>query len=198
MPQQHEPQVLEHEYDGIREYDNPTPGWWHIVFILSVIFSLFYYTFWHFSSLAWTAEEAVAAKQTQEYARIFGQIGALEGDQPTLISMMADAQMLAVAKGIFEGNCAACHARDGGGLTGVNLADDHYKNVKSLADIFGVINKGAANGAMPAWQNRMSQNERVILAAYVASLRGTKPASPRAPEGDAIPPWPAAGSQTAR
>ena len=23
------PELLEHEYDGIREYDNPTPAWWH-------------------------------------------------------------------------------------------------------------------------------------------------------------------------
>jgi len=186
----HEPAILEHEYDGIKEYDNPTPGWWHALFALTVIFSVFYFTFWHFSPMAWSIEEAYAARQTKEYAKIFGSIGELEGDEATILRMMGDERMLAVARGIFEGNCAACHARDGGGITGVNLTDDHYKNVRSLADIYTVINRGAASGAMPAWQNRLSQNERVILSAYVASLRGTTPASGRGPEGEVIPPWP--------
>ncbi|MFN7337509.1 MAG: cbb3-type cytochrome c oxidase N-terminal domain-containing protein, partial [bacterium] len=29
--------ILDHEYDGIREFDNPTPGWWHAIFFASVI-----------------------------------------------------------------------------------------------------------------------------------------------------------------
>ncbi|MFN9977437.1 MAG: cbb3-type cytochrome c oxidase N-terminal domain-containing protein, partial [Phycisphaerae bacterium] len=34
--------LSDHEYDGIREYDNPTPGWWHLIFIGSVFFSIMY------------------------------------------------------------------------------------------------------------------------------------------------------------
>lgn len=108
------------------------------------------------------------------------------------MKMMGDSRMMAIAQGTFIGNCAPCHAKDGGGINGVNLTDEQYKNVKQVTDIFGVITAGAANGAMPAWQNTISQNERVILAAYVASLRGTTPAAPRAPEGEAIAPWPGA------
>ena len=40
-PQSSEPALLDHEYDGIREYDNPTPGWWVMLFILTIIFSVF-------------------------------------------------------------------------------------------------------------------------------------------------------------
>lgn len=28
--------ILEHNYDGIQEYDNPTPGWWHWLFWASI------------------------------------------------------------------------------------------------------------------------------------------------------------------
>ena len=30
----HDPKILDHEYDGIQEFDNPTPGWWHFLFFL--------------------------------------------------------------------------------------------------------------------------------------------------------------------
>ena len=36
-------QLSGHEYDGIQEYDNPTPGWWVAVFAATVVFSVFYF-----------------------------------------------------------------------------------------------------------------------------------------------------------
>jgi cytochrome c oxidase cbb3-type subunit 3 len=75
------------------------------------------------------------------------------------------------------------------------LTDDKWKNVAKLEDIAKVIEVGAANGSMPAWRNRMSHiNQLVLTAAYVASLRGTNPANPKAPGPDdkPIPPWPTA------
>lgn len=182
--------LMEHEYDGIREYDNPTPGWWHALFLASVVFSIGYTAWYHASPLSASVWDRWRAAEVEEFARIFGEIGDLEPDQPTIVKMMSDERMMAVAQGIFQGNCAACHAKDGGGINGVNLTDDSYKNVKSLPDVFSVITKGAANGAMPAWENMISTNERVILAAYVAALRGTEPAAARPAEGDVIPAWP--------
>lgn len=184
--------LMDHEYDGIREYDNPTPGWWHVIFISSVIFAIFYAAFWHASPMAWTVQEAWQSDQVAEYKRIFGKIGTLNPDMDTIQRMRSDSKMLAIARGMFEGNCAACHAKDGGGINGVNLTDNFYKNIKVLPDLFQTITNGANAGAMPPWGNRLGQNERVILAAYVANLRGTSPASPKAPEGVEIPPWPAA------
>lgn len=182
--------LLDHEYDGIREYDNPTPGWWHALFIASILFGAVYAAFWHTSPIAWTNEEAWQARQVAEYKRIFGAVGELKPDEATILSLTTNAELMAVAQSIFLTNCVACHARDGGGINGVNLTDDHYKNVKTITDLFKTITTGAANGAMPAWGQRLSENERVILAAYAASLRGTTPATPKAPEGDVIPPWP--------
>jgi cytochrome c oxidase cbb3-type subunit 3 len=105
--------------------------------------------------------------------------------------LMADPKLMGVAASKFQGNCATCHARDGGGINGVNLTDNFYKNVKVMPDIFTVIVNGAAGGAMPA-QSAYSKNEQVLLAAYVASLRGTKPAAPKPPEGNEISAWAAA------
>ena len=114
----------------------------------------------------------------------------LESDEKTIVKLMGDQRMMAVAAGMFVGNCAACHARDGGGINGVNLTDDSYKNVKTIADVYTVITDGAASGAMPSWRNKLNQNERVLMAAYAASLRGTTPAVPKGAEGTPIAPWP--------
>lgn len=191
-----EKNLLEHEYDGIREYDNPTPAWWHLLFVATIFFSLFYYAYYTFSPMAFSIQEKWERRQVAEYKRIFGALGELKPDQETVLKMMANGQMMAIARGIFEGNCAACHAKDGGGINGVNLTDNFYKNVKVMTDIYGVITNGANAGAMPA-QAAYSKNERLLLAAYVASLRGTKPAAPKAPEGSEIPAWPKPGEKSA-
>ena len=187
-----EPQVLDHEYDGIREYDNPTPGWWHAILIGTFVFAVFYFMFFHMSPVSWTIQEDWEKDQQADYAKVFGAVGELKPDQATLLDMMSKPKFMALSRNIFLGNCAQCHNRDGGGLpgSGVNLCDDYYKNVRKIEDIYRVITEGANNGAMPTWRNRLSNNERVIVAAYIASLRGTTPAAGKAPEGEIIPPWP--------
>lgn len=185
--------LLDHEYDGIREYDNPTPGWWHVIFLGSCVFSVFYMFWYHASPLSSSPEKDWDREQLSEYRRIFGGIGELGADAGTIQKMRGDTRLMAVARGMFESNCAACHARDGGGINGFNLTDDLYKNVKGLEDLYAVMTTGANNGAMPSWSAKLTQNERVLVAAYVANLRGTSPASPRAadPAEKPIDPWPA-------
>ncbi|MCP9874708.1 cbb3-type cytochrome c oxidase N-terminal domain-containing protein [Synechococcus sp. Cruz CV-v-12] len=189
MSKQKEPAVLAHEYDGIREYDNPTPAWWHLIFIATLAFSAVYIPFWHFSIWAWTEQEAWKENQVVEFKRVFGAVGDLQSDEATILRMMNDEKMLGVAESIFIGNCALCHAKTGGGINGVNLTDNAYKNVKKLEDLYAVIAKGANLGAMPGWEQKLSKNEMVILSAYVATLRGRNLPG-RAAEGEVIPSWP--------
>jgi cytochrome c oxidase cbb3-type subunit 3 len=35
--------VLDHAYDGIREYDNPLPGWWTWMFVATIVFACVYF-----------------------------------------------------------------------------------------------------------------------------------------------------------
>ncbi len=95
-----------HEYDGISEYDNPTPSWWHLIFLASVVFSVFYFTYYTFSPDAPTVHDSWGAMQTAEYKRIFGALGNLENDDATLLKLMGDQKMMQVAAGMFVGNCA--------------------------------------------------------------------------------------------
>lgn len=187
-------QLSDHEYDGIREFDNPTPGWWHLLFFLTIVFSVLYFAFYTFSPLAPTIQDQWARERTRELKREFALMGELKPEEGIILKLASNPSVLGNARALFGSNCVACHAADGGGIVGPNLCDDSYKNAKNIMDLYSVITNGAANGAMPAWK-MLTESERVQLAAYVASLRGTRPANPKAPEGDVIPPWPPAPVQ---
>lgn len=181
--------LMDHEYDGIREYDNPTPGWWHMIFWASIVFSFFYFAFFHFSELAWSPEGQWHRARTGYFQKLFGELGELSPDEPTILSMMGDEKWMAVGGSVYAANCAQCHAQDGGGINGPNLTDDHYIAVRSLSDIYATVTEGRVSKGMPAWEKRLQLNERILVSAYVASLRGRPAASPRAAEGEAIPAW---------
>lgn len=181
--------LLNHNYDGIQEYDNPLPGWWVWLFWLSIIFSAGYWMYYHIGvgpSLEDKYDRAVVAHVERQLA----QLGDLRADNETIIRFMNDEQYMRAMGGVFRAQCAQCHGADGGGLIGPNLADEFFKNVREPSDIFKVIRDGAANGNMPAFADRMREPQMILIAAYVASLRGTEPAAPRAPEGVRIAPWP--------
>lgn len=184
-------ELLNHDYDGIQEFDNPTPGWWNWLFGLTAVFSAGYMIFFHMGQLGWTIQEAHQAALTADAVRQYGKIGELQWDEPTVLKFMQDPNWVAVGEGIFKQNCVQCHGLNGEGNIGPNMTDDNYKNVKTLGDIPNVIANGANNGAMPSWRNRLGHKNDVVMAAcYIASLRGKNLPGPRGPEGDKIPPWP--------
>ncbi len=182
-----------HEYDGIEEYDNPLPGWWSTVFALSAVFAVFYVVYFHLGEEGLDDISQYDAEAAEVMELRFGQLGTLTADRATLLQYKDDQKWLAAGRAAFQVHCVSCHGKDGGGLVGVNLTDDHYKNITSIEDIVKVIQDGAAGGAMPAWKNRITNvNQLVLTAAYVASLRGTNVAGGKAPEGKPIPAWDAA------
>lgn len=182
--------LLEHEYDGILEYDNPTPGWWYLIFFATFVFSGWYFLYYHFSSISTSIAEAYQEASAADLKMRFSEIGELKPDQETMLRMMKQPQWVGVGAGVFKAQCVNCHGQDGSGLVGPNLTDDAYKNVLTLADIPKVIANGAANGAMPAWKTRLHPNEVVLVGAYVATLRGKNLPGPRGQEGVVVPPWP--------
>lgn len=179
-----------HSYDGIQEFDNPLPGWWKWLFIGSILFAFPYLGYYHNGSggrsLADGYESALSANMELQFA----ELGEVTADGDGVLRFLNEPSWLAFGKSVYKTNCVSCHGNDGGGLVGPNLCDDNYKNIRKLGDFITVLQKGAAGGAMPAWNNRLNTNEIVLVSAYVASLRGSEPAKPMAPAGDVIAPWP--------
>jgi cytochrome c oxidase cbb3-type subunit 3 len=187
----HNEPSLGHSYDGIQEYDNPLPGWWKWLFWLSIAFCPFYLMYFHSGAAGRSVDDQYLASETENTKKQYAEIGDLASDQATMVKYLKEPKWVGVGQSIFKANCVSCHAADGGGNVGPNLCDESFKHIKGLPDILKVINEGVAGGAMPAWGKRFSHKNGVVLVSvYVASLRGTKPAVPKAPDGSPIPPWP--------
>ncbi len=180
----------EHAYDGIEEYDNPLPGWWKWLVVLTVVFSPFYWLYFHSGAAGRSLEEQYGAALAANTRLQFAEMGDLDADSETILRATTKKSWLQVGKVVFKTNCISCHGQNGEGIVGPNLTDGHYKNVRNIEDLALVVAKGAGGNAMPAWENRMHANEIVLVAAYVASLRDTNVDGGKGPEGQEIAPWP--------
>lgn len=179
-------QLLDHAYDGIREYDNPLPRWWVWIFAGSFWFSIGYFFHYHVShngasvAAAYEADVAVA-REEQAKASLAEPVS-----EESLAKLMADAGLMKDSQALFSLRCAACHADKGQGLIGPNLTDNAWIHGRgSLTDIFAVVDQGVLAKGMPAWGKQLSPIEVRKLAAYVGTLRG-KSVAGKAPEGTAV------------
>ena len=181
-----------HNYDGIQEYDNPLPGWWKWLFVATILMAPPYFMYYHSGVDGRSLEDRYDKALAANLRLAFAEIGELPLTRESVVEYLYKESWVAFGKSVYKTNCVSCHGPDGGGLVGPNLCDEEYKNVKDIGDFLNVLQNGANAGAMPAWKTRLSPNEIVLVSAYVASLRGSTPAKPKAPEGRPIPPWPEA------
>ncbi|MBV9994542.1 MAG: cytochrome-c oxidase, cbb3-type subunit III [Caulobacteraceae bacterium] len=156
-----------HEWDGIRELDNPLPRWWLIIFYGTVAFALIYWALmpaWplvrsytpgllHYSDRAKVLRDLaqLKAQRAAEGAKLQNaSLEAIEQDP----SMQAYA--LAVGQSIFGDNCATCHGAGGlGGKGYPNLRAGVWLWGGSLEDIQRTITYGVRSGDPKARVSQM-------------------------------------------
>lgn len=180
--------VLEHDYDGIQEYDNDLPRWWVQIFWITGIFGIIYAVYFHWPSTL-TPEQDLAMKMEQiQGLRASAQAAdaAASGGSDNLLQLVGDSATLAKGSEIFQAKCVACHAAQGQGLVGPNLTDDFWINGGTLPEIRQVIRKGVPAKGMISWEPLLTSEEINAVTAYVWSLHGTNPANPKAPEGQKV------------
>ncbi len=167
--------LLDHNYDGIQEYDNPLPGWWKAIFWGSILYAVPYTIWYHYleGNDVYSVYEADVAAQAE-------QIAVLPQDEANF----------AIGKSLFASTCAMCHAADGGGVAnlGFNLCDDVYKsNVNDKDGLLAIIRDGVPGTAMLAQSSAFDESQLRSLSEYVASLYGTTPANPLPAVGEHKP-----------
>jgi cytochrome c oxidase cbb3-type subunit 3 len=178
--------LIEHNYDGIQEYDNPLPRWWVYLFYATLVFSVLY--------LLNVPGVGVGKGRIADYEADIAANKAAHaqedlGPNPEQLAALA-AQPATIAEGqqLFTTNCVSCHRADGGGMIGPNLTDDAWIHGGTLAEIHTTITQGVLTKGMPNWGKILEPAQVNALTVYVASLRGSNPANPKAPEGAPVVP----------
>jgi cytochrome c oxidase cbb3-type subunit III len=172
--------IEDHDYDGIKELDNPPPGWIMAVFYLTIGVSILYgaYYFWLH----------VGDKQEAEFSKSVELANIKYNRQPAegSVSQLSDNESIAAGKAIFTAmNCLTCHGSNGeGNAIGPNLTDNYSIHGCKFEDIFNTIKNGNPAKGMIAFKAQLTDEKIRQVASYVMSLKGSNPANAKAPQGD--------------
>jgi len=166
--------LLTHSYDGIREYDNPLPGWWKSIFIGSIMFAVFYGLYFYLTDfkhhVARGYEARLADYQSKKELRARAE--AANVSEQSLASRSRDPKAVEQGAAVFKARCVTCHAEDGRGLIGPNLTDLRQLHGSTRMDLHHTITNGAPGTAMLAWGEQLPQADILAVAAFVITLRG--------------------------
>jgi cytochrome c oxidase cbb3-type subunit 3 len=189
--EQPDARLLDHAYDGIREYDNPLPGWWSSIFIGSIVFAGFYLLYFHVVHWGATPDETYQAELAgydgKRELRERAELASI--DEKLIAERAGDAKVLERGAKVFAERCASCHGATGNGLIGPNLTDGYQRTGSTRLDIYKVVRGGVPGTAMVAWGEQLPPADLVAATTFVVLLRGTNVAG-KAPEGAPVPSFP--------
>src|SRR5262245_35254983 len=145
-------ELLDHDADGIREFDNALPRWWLYGFYFTIVFAAAYMVNYHVLASPLWGKAGMVAEYEAELAAAPKPATAGAGSAIKLVAL-TDPASLAAGKEIFEGPsnvCSSCHRPDLGGLVGPDLTDDFWRHGCSIDAIVGSIKTGyPQKGMMP-------------------------------------------------
>jgi cytochrome c oxidase cbb3-type subunit 3 len=187
-----------HEWDGIKELNNPLPRWWLFIFWGTVLFSIVYWVLMP----AWPAlpgfqgnstgvlsqsDRSTVAKAETDLEAQRTKLGArlMAVDAKSILSDHELANLaLSLGESTFGDNCATCHSAGGRGAKGYpRLADDVWLWGGGLAEIEQTIRNGIRSGhanarfsEMPAFgrDELLPAAQISDLVEYVSAISGQK------------------------
>ena len=175
-----------HDYDGIKEYDNPLPAWWLMTFYATIIFSFLYVI--HYESGAGNTlkkDLEIALAQIETIKSSAGP-APLESEDK-LLEKAKDPKLLAMGSEQFQSKCASCHGGELQGLIGPNLTDNFWLHGKgTITDVVATIRTGIPEKGMPPWEGILKSEEVLAVASFIHSKFGSNPSNPKEPQGTKI------------
>lgn len=175
--------MFHHNFDGIKELDNRIPPWFSLLFYGTIVFSIIYMIVFHVvgDGNVQLNEYNLEIQQASFEREMLIRSGAFISEET--VTLADDAATISEGKEIYQKNCTACHANDGGGGVGPNLTDDYWIHGGGIKNIFKTIKYGVPSKGMISWQSQLDPSKMRAVASYIISLHGTKPLSPKQPEG---------------
>ncbi len=188
-PQTEQAPVLGHHFDGIREYDNPMPGWWIWIFWVTVIFAPIYVLGVHVFGFINSYEDDLdqGMGELQEIRMAYETASPSESfDVETLQVYADDPAAVQAGEPLYQSYCVPCHGTAGEGGIGPNLTDDYWIHGNELTDMYRVVTQGVIEKGMTPWDGILTPEQRAQVVAFIHSLHGTTPPNAKAPQGDLI------------
>jgi cytochrome c oxidase cbb3-type subunit 3 len=169
-----EDSIREHTYDGIQEYNKRLPNWWLFTLYGSIVFSFFYWFYYHQTGVGSFDKEILAEKLVAiEETRLANQGQVF--DDAGLWAMSQDADAVAAGKATYEANCVACHLASLRGkeelpaAIGPSLVDSEWIHGGNPSDVMTVIVSGVPDKGMLAWGSILGEKRISEAAAYILS-----------------------------
>jgi cytochrome c oxidase cbb3-type subunit 3 len=187
MPQKHD-ELLEHDADGIREFDNQLPRWWLYGFYFTIVFSVVYVVNYHLLETPLFGRKGMVAEYTAEVEAAAASAAARPSPSgPAVVAAATDAETLKKGEAIFNSQtslCASCHRPDLGGLVGPDLTDALWLHGCSVGDVVTSIKTGyPTRGMLPYGSNSALDDEQLRqVASFILSKRGSAPVNPKPPD----------------
>ena len=190
MTPEEQEKLMDHEYDGIQEFDNSLPLWWKYGFYFTIVFGIVYLFIFHI----FETEPLSKGEYKQELQAAFDQYKELpsfmttEADRVANVDvtfeLLTDKESIEAGRKIFTGSkslCYTCHGVNAQGMIGPNLTDDYWihgcdpvtlaKNITTGFPLKGMGQYGSGQ--------RMSARELNQVVSYLVSVRGSKPENPK-------------------
>ncbi len=179
---QEEDKLLDHNYDGIQEFDNPMPTWWVGLFVFTIIWAIGYLFYYEITGMGNTQLD----EYHNELAAAEKQYGGEGGEQAVIeIALLTAAEEIAEGEKIYKMNCSSCHGQAGEGGIGPNLGDSKWLHGGDFKSIANTIIHGVPEKGMIAWEPILKTKKIVQVSSYIdQKLRNTNPPKGKAPEGE--------------
>lgn len=181
-----------HEWDGIKELNNPLPRWWVWAFYATIVWAVGYTIAYPAWPLLTSATSGVLGYSSRaEVSNELAAVEAAKSDYADAIAAKSVEEILrddnlrtfAAAAGAakFKVNCVQCHGSGADGSKGFpNLNDDDWLWGGKAEDLRLTIAHGARfsgdgdsrSSEMPAFKDVLEPGQIAQVAAYAASLSG--------------------------
>ncbi|WP_299904347.1 cytochrome-c oxidase, cbb3-type subunit III [uncultured Paracoccus sp.] len=192
-----------HEWDGIKELNNPMPRWWLWTLYGTIVWGIGYaiaYPAWPLVQgatsglLGYSTRGEVAAEIAAVDARNAEVSATLAAADLATLPVDDPAYQFGVSGGaaVFRANCSQCHgAGAAGGVGYPNLLDDSWLWGGTLDDIEYTVRHGIRNeidadarfSQMPAFGEMLSKPEIALIAEHVLALSGQEHDAAKAEAG---------------
>lgn len=186
-----EPQVseryalLDHNYDGITELDNPIPGWFMSLFYGTVFFGAVYLLNYHVigKGNVQEAEYEVAIKEGEASREAYIKKFAASINENN-VKVLTDSKAISEGKKVYDANCLACHGAKGEGKVGPNLTDEYWLHGNTIKNIFHVVSEGVPQKGMISWKKQLNPLQIQQVSSFIIGIKGSNPPNPKAPQGE--------------